>query len=357
MPDDVSTPEKEPAKVTPVPAAESKPRLKPKKKKTPAKKPTVTPIAESKFEVKPALKPVSKPTPKPASASLLFTKDSSARKPERKAPIAGSGGPSKLVAAMVAVLFVGVIALFAWNKAQIAVTEGERTATDLRAQVDGEVSGIKDRLQQIADELQAQKQKQQEAAYSEYGNDELGIAFRYPQNLGEVQAQTDEVKGKKSLTLTFSANPDLWLVASVADNTSSNEFLYDGSTKDLASTCKVPLSVSTEGYCDLIAVLGSQTVEQVRPIGEDALLNVVKTVPMNLTAGSYAGLTVNIGLGLPPVTGRDLFAEPSEKELDAALEQFFRNLIKREQMSLVVRENLNAFQTILTSMRLTGTGS
>jgi hypothetical protein len=283
---------------------------------------------------------------------LLFSQERSERKPERKS--SGGAGRKFIGGVAVCIVLVGG-AFFAWSKTQQAVSQSERTATDLRTQVDGEVSGIKERLQQIADELQAQKQKQ-ETAYQEYRNDEIGIVFRYPQNLGQVQAQSEEVKGKKTVSLAFTSNPDLWLVASVADHKSTNVFVYDGGDNNLAATCKEPLAVSSEGYCDLLAVLGSQTVERVRPIGEDALLNVVKTVPINLP-GAYKGLTVNVGLGLPPVTGRDLFAAPDEKELDAALEQFFRNLIKREQMSLVVQENLSAFQTILTSMQIIAAGS
>ena len=77
----------------------------------------------------------------------------------------------------------------------------------------------------------------------------------------------------------------------------------------------------------------------------------VKSVPINLQTGTYSGLTVNVGLGLPPVTGRDLFAPTSDDKQQEALTAFYRNLIKRESLSIVVLENLKAHETILNTIQ------
>lgn len=355
MPDEIPTPQdKEPETIAAAePAAPAKAKPKKKKPAAKAKKKVVTAaplVSDIKPQTKPAPKPLKKKEP-----TLLFTQSKPERKPERASAALRVNG--KFIPMLAVLLIVVVVGAFAWNKAQKALTHSEQTATDLRTQVDGEVSGLKNRLQQLADELQAQKQKEQQQAFIDYRNDDIGVAFRYPQTLGQIQEKVDDVDGKKTLSLTFTSNPDLWLVASVADHDADNAFIYDGSEQNLAARCKQPLIVTENGYCDLISVMGMQTVEEVRPIGEDTLLNVVKTVPLNVASGAYSGLTVNVGLGLPPVTGRDLFAAPEEQELQASLEQFYRNLIKREQLSLVVRENLNAFQSILTSMQVVAKGS
>lgn len=359
MPDEIKKPvEQQSAPVTapsdaPVTAAKPKPKAKAKpKKKAPAKKkPVIAAMTQAPADT------VKKPEPKKSESPLVFSAPKAERKPERTSKVPRSGFAKWIVLAVLVIAVLGVSAL-AFNAAQQANTKTDQAASDIRSQVNGEVSGLKDSLQKLAQELQAQKESKDVIALSDYQNPDIGLSFRYPASLGTVQAQTEDTKGKKLITLTFSSNPDLWIIASSGDSkTTTNAFAYDGSEKDLAATCKEPLKVTKDGYCDLIAVLGSQTVERVHPVGEDTLLNVVKTVPLNWNNPVYKGLSFNVGLGLPPVTGRDLFAAPDSKELDASLEQFFRNLIKKDQLSLVVQDNLTAFQSILTSLQTPVSGS
>jgi hypothetical protein len=257
---------------------------------------------------------------------------------------------------MIAVLvFVVAIGLFALNQKQSATDVAEQTAADLRVQVEGEVAGLKERLQLISEELQQQKEAKQEPKYNEYTNNELGIRFHYPQSAGEAKQElideNPEEPGDEYVSITFSSFPDLWLMAVPHGYTGGARFTYDGSQETLTSLCEKPLDVTEEGYCDVIGVASTQTVVQVRPILENDFLNVVKTVPLNLDSATFAGLTVNVRLGAPPVTGRDLFAPTAETKQQDALISFFRNLIKRTSLSIVVEENLNVHETVLSTMQ------
>ncbi len=320
---------------------ESKPEPAPKKrvvKKRPAKpKPVKKPLP-------PAVEAIpERPKPKP----IVFTT-------EKERP-AKRRSPSRFVPVLASILGLGILVAFVVSQKQFAKESADQSDSDLRTQVEGEVAGLKERLQLLADELQKQKEAKQETKYSEYTNDDLGIRFHYPQNLGQANAQMvdpdAEKDGDEYLTVTFSANPDIWLAAADESYKGKLPFVYNGQNDDLAATCPKPLDVSEDGYCDLIGVLQSQTALRVQPLIEEKLLNVVKSVPINLQTGTYSGLTVNVGLGLPPVTGRDLFAPTSDDKQQEALTAFYRNLIKRESLSIVVLENLKAHETILNTIQ------
>ena len=64
-----------------------------------------------------------------------------------------------------------------------------------------------------------------------------------------------EKDGDEYLTVTFSANPDIWLAAADESYKGKLPFVYNGQNDDLAATCPKPLDVSEDGYCDLIGVL------------------------------------------------------------------------------------------------------
>lgn len=300
-----------------------------------------------------------KPLEKPAPSVPVMEAPAERPKPKRivfspDRERTSTSKSTRFVPMVVMILFLGAIAVFAFNQKQSAEQNAEQTTADLRVQVEGEVAGLKDRLQALSDELQKQRDAKQEPKYNEYSNAELGIRFRYPQSVGQakeerVDENPDET-GDEYLTITFSANPDLWIMAAPRDYEGGRPFTYDGSVQDLASTCEKPLDATEDGYCDYIAVANTQTVLRVQPLVEEKLLNVVKSVPLNLTSPVYAGLTVNIGLGLPPVTGRDLFAPTSDDKQQDALLSFFRNLIKRESLSIVVEDNLKAHETVLSTI-------
>ncbi|MBI4122073.1 MAG: hypothetical protein HY461_01960 [Parcubacteria group bacterium] len=268
-----------------------------------------------------------------------------------------SSGRNGIILAIVVV----VLALVAFANAQTKRVRqtAEETTTILRQQVEGEVGGLKERLQALSDELQQQKEARSSVKTSEFSDAQLGIRFAYPQSLGAASAQPVDPDAKKTgdeaMVITFSSNPDLWVLVVAKDYAGDKAFAYDGSTADLAATCAKPLDLAADGYCDLLTVAAKPTVVRTSAVKQDGkLVNVVQSVPMNLPAGSFGGLSINVSLGLPPVIGRDLFAATKEEDQQKALTDFYRALIKREGLSLVVQENLKAHQAIFSSFELTG---
>jgi len=264
-----------------------------------------------------------------------------------------------LVVAVVILLFVILIG-GAWYQTQQIGEESKQVATGIKEEVTSEVDQLKQKLQSLTEEFEKQKEEKAEPVYKEYLNQQLGITFKYPEELGGVNEEVDvqepvEEGGveEKALQITFSGNSDIWLVAATSAYDSDDISVYTGDEENLAELCDEPLAVSEEGYCDLIGLVGQQTVEQVYSISDDTgLANTIKTVPINLTSGEYAGLTFNVGLGTPPVSNRNLFAPPAKEDQVDALDQFFRDLIKKEGLSLVVQENLDNFKTILASLQI-----
>lgn len=306
-----------------------------------------------------------KPSKKPPKKVRDKIDDEESRKPARftssKAPVKRGLNIKKFLIIFVIIAIVAFVAASALQTRQYG-RESRDAATGIKEEVTGEFSKLKEKLQFLADELERQKEAKTEVVYKEYLNQQLGITFKYPESLGEVNEEiiaqdsgeeSEEESTAKVLHITFLGNPDIWLTAATADYESEDVIVYNGAEENLASKCDEPLAVSETGYCDLIGVLGVQTVEMVHTVSdENGLVNTVKTVPINLANSEYAGLTVNVGLGLPPVPSRSLFAPSTDENNVGALEQFFRGLIKKEGLSLVVQENLKDFTTILTSLQV-----
>jgi len=231
----------------------------------------------------------------------------------------------------------------------------------LREDVSNEVGLLKQKLQELAKQLEDQNNKD-EPELKTYTSDRMKISFQYPAELGTVNVEelkqeiTGDVKvgqpPKTAAHLTFSANPDVWLTAITSEYEDDSENRYDGRTENLADLCEEPLAVTAEGYCDLRTVAGQQTVEKTITLGQDELTGIMKYAPLNLRAQEFHGLTVNVGLGLPPVSGRNLFVSPSEEDSQAALDEFLRNLIKGDGLSLITQENLAAYNVILESLTI-----
>lgn len=267
----------------------------------------------------------------------------------------------KFLVIVVIIVIVGFVAASALQTRQYG-QESRDAATGIKEEVAGEVSKLREKLQFLADELEKQKEKKAEVVYNEYLNQQLGITFKYPESLGEVNEEiitqdadedSDEESSEKVLHITFLGNPDIWLTAATSGYESEEAVIYNGSEENLAAKCYEPLAVTEQGYCDLLGILSMQTVEIVHPISDDTgLINTVKTIPINLSDSEYAGLTVNVGFGLPPIPSRNLFAPSDEEDSLGALEEFFRSLVKKEGLSLVVQENLKDFTTILTSLQI-----
>ena len=322
-------------------------------KKKPAKKKAEKKVEteEEKAERKPAKKPVKK----------IERKSSSEEKKAITFSHAHSKHHSSGKFGFLAILFVIILLIAgAWYQTQQVSQESKDAATGLREDVSNEVGLLKQKLQDLAKQLENQN-KEDEPEIKSYTSDRMNISFQYPAELGEVnveeiqQAIEGEVKvgqtQQKALYLTFSTNPDIWLtvITSGYDDISDNR--YGGETENLPDLCEDPLAVTEQGYCDLRSVADQQTVEKVIALGGDKLTGVLKYVPLNIRAGGFNGLTINVALGLPPVSGRNLFVSPSEEESKAALDQFFRNLIKNEGLSLITQENITAFSIILGSLQ------
>lgn len=323
---------------------ESKPqKKKPLRKKVAKKKPSRKPPKKVRDKID------DEESGKPASFS------------SSKAPAKRGLNIKKFLVIVVIIVIVVFVAASALQTRQYG-QESRDAASGIKEEVTGEFSKLKEKLQFLADELEKQKEKKTEVVYNEYLNQQLGITFKYPESLGEVNEEiitqdkdeeSDEGSPAKALHITFLGNPDIWLTAATADYAGEDVIVYNGAEENLASRCDEPLAVTDQGYCDLIGVLGVQTVEIVHAISDDTgLVNTVKTVPINLSDSEYSGLTVNVGFGLPPVPSRNLFAPSTEEDSVGALVEFFRGLVKKEGLSLVVQENLKDFTTILTSLQI-----
>lgn len=314
---------------------------------------------------KPTVKKAAKPRPKPVKKSAPVVEKKSiaeSAKPaksvvftqERPRKQASVGTFKTAVAVLVGVVVLAAVG-FAIMQSQRSGHEAKKAAEEVKSEIGGEVDGLKQRLQALTEELQKQQKEKQEVKMSNHASSQLGVSFQYPSELGSVEETANdpdpEKKGDEYYTLTFSANPDIWLIATAKGYNGDRPFVYDGGLADLKTRCAKPLEVTADGYCDVLTVAGQETVSEVRPLGEDTLLNVVQSVPLNLTSSAYNGMTINVGLGLPPVTGRNLFAPTEEDKQQDALASFYRNLIKGSGVSLVVKDNLAAYQAILGTMR------
>lgn len=317
-----------PKKRKAAPKKAAKPRPKPVKKTEPVEKKT---IAE--------------PAPK-LTKSVVFTQERPKKASSKSIKSAGIVGAGILLLAAAA---------FAVLQSQQSGQEAKMAAENVKSEIGGEVDGLKQRLQALTEELQKQQKEQEEVKMSNYTSGKLGLVFQYPSELGSVEETATDPDPEKAndeyYTLTFSANPDIWFIASAKGYKGDRPFVYDGATADLKTRCSKPLEVTDDGYCDVLTVAGQETVSEVKPLGEETLLNVVRSVPLNLTSSPYNGMTVNVGLGLPPVTGRNLFAPTDENKQQDALASFYRNLIKGSGLSLVVKDNIAAYEAILGTMR------
>jgi len=212
-------------------------------------------------------------------------------------------------------------------------------------------------LQKLTSELEQQKDKastEEESILLSFDKPEYGISFQYPESLGsaslDILPNDEDNAADDVLRMTFSANPDIWINLSGPEYEGDEPFTYSGSENDEIESCEVPLEISEDGYCDTKSIANQQVIERVLKVGEDELLNVVKTIAFDINASQYAGMTVNLGLGLPPVTGRSLFAPTDEDIQQEALLDFYRNILKEEGLSLIVKENIQVYEQILSTL-------
>lgn len=336
---------------------------KPSKKVT-TKKTTKKGSAKSSDKKKPAAKK------SPKKAEVKVSEQASKPEPKKEIPkkkedkpitftekkaksSSGSGG--KMMAFLVLIVLFA-LAAGALYQAQQAKTLQKDTADTIREDVSSEVSFLKEKLQNITAQLEEQRRQAEEEKKTDYVNADAGITFSYSTELGEVKEEallSDEKENPQpvGLNLTFTSNPDVWITAVTPEYEAENPAVYTGGEEKLRNLCNDPLAIDEDGYCDFTTVMGQETIEQVLVLREDdRVTNVVKTVPLNIN-GRYTGLTLSVSLGLPPVSGRNLFAPTEAEDTEAAVDEFLRNIIKEDQLSLVTRQNLMAYQMILETLK------
>lgn len=308
---------------------ETKTKAKSKKKKS-----------SKKTAKKPAKKSAKKEAAKTEDKPVTFT-----QKPRQ----VKKHGASKMGVFLVALIVVLIVA-GGWYQTQQLTKESQEQASGLRQEVAGEVGRLQEKLQNLTQELEKQKQEKNEPKLRDYQNPDLGVGFSYPEELGDITEQLieGEAGDSHSLVLTFDANPDIWITAASSKFESDDELVYAGG-ENLSERCENPLEITEDGFCEHLTVMDQKTVLEIKPIREDSLVTVVKTVPFNVTGG-YAGATINVSLGAPPVAGRSIF-EKSEDSDGSALDKFMGNLLQNKNLSLVVKENLENSDIIINSLK------
>ncbi len=331
-------------------STEKEEKPKAKKKATSKKKNTKKKVATKKKTVKKVVKEESKPEPPKKVQPRPNLQFETKREIER-------GGSKGVLFALILAIVVVIIA-GGWYQTQQLNKSNQDATVNLDAKINSEVGDLKNKLQDLTKELQAQKEVEKTEDREEmisFSNPELGISFEYPKSLGTIVtevSENDEENPQDSLfRISFTANPDLWLTLAGPEYKGEEQFIYNGTILDIQSLCPAPLEIDENGYCDTKQIGDVQVVESVEKVGEDNLLNVVKTLSLPLNGSQYTGLTLNLGLGLPPVTGRSLFAPTDGDIQQEALLEFYRNIVKKEKLSIIVRENLELYEQITLTVK------
>jgi hypothetical protein len=258
------------------------------------------------------------------------------------------------------VIIAGVIGVL-YFQAQTVQKQTVTSTQTLREDVNSEVASLKSRLQMLTQEFEKQKEEVGKIEMGEYTNAELGISFQYPMSLGEpsaeiktLEAVLPETVNANLLIVTFASNPDIWILAATNNYDDQTGVAYLGKAESLTTLCDEPLSVTEEGYCDYFSTASQDTVELVKVLGDEKVSNIIMQTILNLSESvTYDGFALQVSLGTPPVAGRNLFAPSDEQDLDAALESYLRNIIKEENLSLITKQNIEAYNTIRDSLELT----
>lgn len=340
-------------------AATKKPKKKPAKKKAAAKKPAKKAIKKEpqpvveKEEVKEVVREVKKEEKKaststPSKKPITFTAERKKKKSSSKMGV--------FFFFLLIVLF-GAVAIGMYYQNESLMKQTETSTQTLREDVNSEVASLKSRLQMLTQELE--KQKEEDNGLMQYVNEDLGIAFDYPKELGEVQLDSTEqvvdpeIPAEQLMMVTFSNNPDVWLLLTSAGYDDQAGIAYLGGEPNLPSLCSNPLDVTIEGYCDFVSVATQDTVEVVSILGEEENKNVMMRAYVNLPEASvYSGATIALGLGTPPMTGRNLFAPSESSDDEASMIDYLRNIIKEENLSLITKQNIEAYNAIRDSFKL-----
>lgn len=311
------------------------------KKKSVKKEPKVEEIVkEEKIEPK--------ETSKPKSDKLQFTSKSSTKHESN----------SKGILIALAFAIVVVIIAGGWYQTQQLNKSNQDATVNLDQKIETEVSSLKEKLQNLTAELQEQAEKENESDIEliEYTSPESNLTFKYPASLGAIEVdmvENDETSTADNIMrLTFTANPDIWINFTGPEYVGEESFTYNGTTENIPELCPTPLDITEQGFCDTKIIANQDTIETISPIGDESILNIVKSTNLNLAGPQFTGVSFNVGLGVPPVTGRSLFAPTDDDKQNEALLDFYRSILKKERLSLVVKENLEIYQEILNTITI-----
>lgn len=334
---------------------------KPKKSSAPKKKKTPKKAVSKKKTTEKAVQPeaiVHRVEKKASEAKPAAVKKAITFHEEKKVKKKSSNRSIFLYFFFVIVLLIVAAGFFETQKLS-QKTQSETTS--IKSELTGQVSDLQERLQTIKNELDTQKAevaKSDQPKLIDFVQTDLGIKFSFPESLGTAQTQVIDTDPKITtdnyLVITFSANPDIKLVAVTAKNKDvTDPVIFSGSDQPSEKICPTPLEIKAGGYCDIIGKT-SEFVEIVQSIKEkDVIVNVLKQAQVNLKNSNYIAVSINAYLGAPPLKTRNLFVPSKDEDSQAQLDDFLRNVIKQDGLSLVVQQNIAAYKQIIDSLEFT----
>lgn len=189
-----------------------------------------------------------------------------------------------------------------------------------------------------------------------YTNPAIGLSFSYPPSWGTVQVQAVDstmnvnqtgalVNKGRAIFLSFS-NGGPHLQASSSD---FSQFMGTGYTggKKLTKSCKYPNQVEQSSYCTLITVAGQPTADTMSYDAPECSPNYTRQVDLNLTHGTYAGLTV--GIGFPS----NVSCTASNADTQRVISSELATLYTRKDLDAKTLQGLRDFDTLLANITLT----
>lgn len=258
-----------------------------------------------------------------------------------------------VVIVQVCLLLVFVAAAHAGWKQLIRVRqEAASDAQGLRSEVSGELSHLQSRLDALMQEWDRQEQEKERDRLLSYELSRWRMSLKYPAAFGQPDVKSvsasDDVLPYE--LLTFSANPDVWLVSVPADTTSKDPLL---AAESPLFVCENELEITNDGYCDAYEVHGRRVVESVWPeYGEDGVLQRVLMGVSWQSEGVGPVIRAFADLGSPYVADRDVFAPVDEQAERASLEGYYRAILKKEGLPPVVQESLMHFSALADSVQI-----
>lgn len=219
-------------------------------------------------------------------------------------------------------------AYFLFHQVQKISEEARKREAALQEQLQVQVGVVQEKFDTLIDTWQKQQADEEQAnrrvEYSIAQTTLTGSHIAYLGNLGMDQGK-----------YVFSANPDIWGEIGVS-----------------IDTCKAPLSVDENGYCDVIESVALKAIERVVvERNEDGeIIRLVKQVTVPVSEDTAFRWSVD--LGTPVIKDRDVFAPVDADAQKEAVSAYVRTILKHEDLPEVLAENLNAFDDLIEHLRL-----